>query len=83
MIRFWIGCLLAELAFVGAVVGLAVGLNVYDAAYWRTESQTARFDLAECQRRHAILIKQIKAEGLWKRLGMGGQPWLGDYKGGP
>ena len=48
MIRFWIGCLLAELVFVGAVMGLAVGLNVYDAAYWRTESQTARFDLAEC-----------------------------------
>jgi hypothetical protein len=76
LIRFLVAAILAEIAVAGAVLMLALSLNVYDAAYWRYEAIAAKHERAEIERRHKQLITQIHKEGLWRRLGMPGQPWL-------
>jgi hypothetical protein len=76
VIRFLAGLVLLELAVMGLVVSLSFTLDLWSAAYWQRQAIANQFEHEACQRKHNILVKQIKVEGLWKRLGMGGQPWL-------
>lgn len=76
VLRFLAGlnlCLLAVLLVTNAV---GQTTNLTDAArYWREAGANAA-EWQACEQKHSTLLKQIKKEGLWKRLGMGGQPWL-------
>lgn len=80
MIRLLLGVNL----FLSAVLMMGAGAAVWTAAWeadsLRYELQATQFELQGCQSKHFILIKQIKTEGLWKRLGMPGQPWLGEHR---
>lgn len=68
--------MLFELAVMGFALTLRDVLNLYDAAHWQREAAANYFEWQSCDRKHNILIKQIKNEKLWARLGMPGQPWL-------
>lgn len=81
MKKFFIRRALGTIALAEVVLGLGLvlyilGGGVTDAAYWWREAKVNEFERGDCQRRHAVLIKQIKKEGLWARLGMPGQPHL-------
>lgn len=76
IIRFLAGVVLFELAAMGVVVTLSSVLNLWDAAHWQREAAANYYEWQSCDKKHNILVKQIKNEGLWARLGMRGQPWL-------
>mgnify|MGYP001596690328 FL=1 len=76
MIRFLLGVnlLLTALLLSGAM--LFVGVGAWSAHLTRQELIVVRHELYEIELRHCTLIRQIHREGLWRRLGMPGQPWL-------
>lgn len=76
MIRFFFGAILAEIVVAGALLSMAFAVNVYDAGARWHENVMLRHELKTCDLKHGQLIKQIRKEGLWNRLGMPGQPWL-------
>jgi hypothetical protein len=76
IIRFLLILILAEIAMVGGALSVAGALNVWDAYKWRQEAIMANWERNECQTKHRILVESIRKEGLWRRMGMPGQPWL-------
>lgn len=54
--------------------------NLADAAHYQHVAQSAEYDRASCARKHETLLRYIKREGLWQRMGMDSQPWLGKGK---
>ncbi len=77
MIRgFLVDVLLVQLVLAGSLALLALVGEFHSGRYWYYEAVSLRQELGACQLKHTQLIKQIKREGLWTRLAMGGQPWL-------
>ena len=76
MIRFLVGLNLAIVALWLAAGLVAYATNLNDAAHFWRMAQVEEFERVKCDMKHATLIKQITKEGLAKRLGLGGQPWL-------
>jgi hypothetical protein len=68
--------ILFEIAVVGAIGIVNLVVRAYDNVAIYSAAIEYERELRLCQNKHDILLKQIKVEGLWKRLGMGGQPWL-------
>lgn len=76
VIRFLVALCLFEAATMGLVISLAWTLDLWSAARWQRLYYAERFEGEVCERKHDQLVKQIRKEGLWARLGMSGQPWL-------
>ena len=74
--KFLAGLNLLLLAGLLALTLVRQGTELYDVAiYWRA-MHANKMEWDNCEARHRILKKQIVKEGLWRRLGMPGQPWL-------
>lgn len=76
MLKFLAGLnlLLSALVLAGFLASRAMDYG--DAAVnWRA-ARAAEFTLEVCEKKHETLLRQIKKEGLWKRLGLPAQPWL-------
>ena len=76
MIRFLLGFNLALCALGIMIVLLAHLTDFTDAAHYWREAQNNQAEWNQCTLKHTILLKQIDHEGLTKRLGLNGQPWL-------
>jgi len=76
VIKVLVAIVLLEMAMIGLVISLRDVFDLQTAAYWQRQYYSEHFENDVCNRKHTTLIKQIKKEGLWTRLGMGGQPWL-------
>ena len=57
-------------------VGLREATGLHDAFVYRAETVDLSHRLEVCETKQRALVTQIRKEGLWKRLGMEGQPWL-------
>ena len=71
--------LCANLFLVLALLSSEFGLRLtglHDAFVYRAETVDLSHRLEVCEGRHRALTSAIRKEGLWKRLGMEGQPWL-------
>lgn len=64
------------LAGVLSTVLLTVVTGYTDAAHWWREAKANDLEWKACETKHTILKRAIRREGLWKRLGLPGQPWL-------
>ena len=77
MIRnFLIALCLFEAATIGLVFSLRQVFDLHTDAYWQRQYYAEHFEARACGSKHQQLVKQIKKEGLWARMGMAGQPWL-------
>ena len=72
--------ILCALALVTTVymssVALKEATGLHDASVYRAETVDLSHQLGVCETKHRALLGSIRKEGLWKRLGMEGQPWL-------
>lgn len=76
IVRFLIGLVLLELAVMGLVISCREVFDLQSAAYWQRQAWSAEFERETCDTKHKLLVKQIRKEGLYARLALGGQPWL-------
>lgn len=76
MVRFLTGMFLAQLNLLLLLSMLAMGLRAWEAASVRMDLQATTHELKVAEYKHCQLIRQIQIEGLHRRLGLPGQPWL-------
>ena len=50
--------------------------GLHDADRWWRAAQANELEWHTCVKKHETLKRQIKREGLWRRMGMDQQPWL-------
>ena len=76
MLRFLAG---VNLLLLAGLLGLRLFAETTDrvdaAAQWRL-AKTNEFEWTRCETKHRTLLRYIRKEGLWRRLGLDGQPWL-------
>lgn len=76
MLRFLAGLVLLEAAVMGGVIAARDVFALDDALVYQREAAANRFYAEKCEKKHETLLRQVKREGLWRRLGLGAQPWL-------
>ena len=76
MLKLLIGLNLTLLAGLLAITLLSWGTDLYQSAVWWRAAKANEAEWRACESKHNSLTRQIKKEGLWRRLGMPGQPWL-------
>lgn len=50
--------------------------GIQSAGFYLRESIANKAEWDRCELKRTQLLKQIRKEGLWKRLGLKSQPWL-------
>ena len=76
ILRFLVGVNLLLLALGLTLALVTYGTQLYDADKWWRAAQANGFELNLCEQKHTTLLKQIRREGLWNRVGLRGMPWL-------
>lgn len=74
--RFLASILLLQLNILALGFMLAWGSGLMQAYNWRAEVVQYKYELNRRNQQHHMLLDAIRKEGLWKRLGLDGQPWM-------
>lgn len=74
--RYLTTVILAEVAAGLAMLLAAWGSGLLTEQSYRNLVYVADHERRVCAQKHDQLLRQIRREGLWRRLGMDGQPWL-------
>lgn len=66
-----------------ALMIVALGMHIEgeinerrESAYWWREAHANEFEWQTCEKKRELMLKAIRKEGLWNRLGMSGRPEL-------